>query len=196
MLAEPPAPAATRSWTGAVLAGGASTRMGTDKALLAVSGRPLAAIAAAALRGAGAARVLAVGGDGAALAGLGLEAVADAAPGEGPLAGILAALDAARTDVVVVLACDLPGVTAASVARVIAALDASPAAAVAWPEVDGHAHVLHAAWRSSRACATLAAAFATGERSPRRAAAPLARVVATGVDPAALRNANRPEDLR
>ena len=42
-------------FTGAVLTGGSSSRMGTDKALLEVAGRPLATYGRDALRGAGAA---------------------------------------------------------------------------------------------------------------------------------------------
>src|SRR6185436_398763 len=104
-------PTAGRSdltFAGAVLTGGASQRMGTDKALIDVDGRALALSVADALRSAGATRVLAVGGDLVALRGLGLEAIPDQHAGEGPLGGILTALEATDEDVVVVLACDLP----------------------------------------------------------------------------------------
>ena len=83
--------------------------MGTDKALLEVDGRALAVIVADALRTSGADRVVAVGGDLDGLSALGLDAVPDLHAGEGPLGGILTALDATTEDVVVVLACDLPG---------------------------------------------------------------------------------------
>lgn len=179
-----------------VLTGGASTRMGRDKALLEVGGRALALVAATALRGAGAARVLAVGGDQAGLASLGLDVVADAHPGAGPLGGILTALEEACSEEVVVLACDLPDVDAASVRLVLDALRADPTAAVAWPEQDGRLHVLHAAWRTGLALPALSAAFAAGERSVRRAASTLPTTLVTGVTRRALLNANRPDDLR
>lgn len=182
-------------WVGAVLTGGSSSRMGRDKALLEVGGRALALVAATALRTAGAAEVLAVGGDQAGLASLGLDVVADSHPGAGPLGGILAALAAAGSEEVVVLACDLPGVDATSVHLVLQALRADPRAAVAWPEHDGRLHVLHAAWRRSLALPVLEAAFAAGERSVHRAASSLSTVVVTGVAGGAVRNANRPEDL-
>ena len=101
-------------FTGAVLTGGRSTRMGTDKAFVEVDGRPMAGRVAAALRAAGAAEVLAVGGDLDRLPSLGFDrAVPDRHPGEGPLGGLLTALAAAGHDVVVVLACDVPAARAA-----------------------------------------------------------------------------------
>lgn len=182
---------------GAVLCGGRSRRMGTDKALLVVDGRPLAATVAAALRGAGADPVLAVGGDAEALARLGLRPVADRHPGEGPLGGILTALaQAGDDDLVVVLACDLPGVRAAGVRRVAGILRAHPDAAVAVPVVDDRREPLLAAWRPSIATAPLEAAFEAGERAVHRAIGALRVVEVHGLDPAEARNANRPADLR
>ena len=93
--------------------------MGTDKALLVVDGQPLAVIVADALRTAGADRVVAVGGDLDGLRALGLDAVPDLHAGEGPLGGILTALDATTEDVVVVLACDLPGADPVAITTVV-----------------------------------------------------------------------------
>src|SRR5262245_1565825 len=95
-----------RSFSGAVLTGGASRRMGRDKALVEVDGRPMAGRVAAALREAGAAEVQAIGGDAAGLGELGLDVVPDRFPGEGPLGGIVTALSAASQPVTVVVACD------------------------------------------------------------------------------------------
>lgn len=152
-------------FSGAVLTGGASRRMGQDKALLPVGGRALVTVAAAALREAGAVEVLAVGGDAAALADLGLRTVADRFPGQGPLGGILTALAAATEDVVVVLACDLPHASADGVGAVLAALGEHAAAV---PVVAGRWEALHAAWRR-RALPALAMAWEKGERAPWRA---------------------------
>ena len=183
-----------------MLTGGASTRMGRDKALLRVDGRPLALLVASTLRAAGAARVVAVGGDAVALGAHGLEVVPDLHPGAGPLGGLLTALIAARTEVVVVLACDLPGADEHSVRFVVETLVADPVLAVAWPVEEGRGgaevdHVLHGAWRAPVALGVLAAAFDAGERSVRRAAAALTTLRLRGIEPATLRNANRPEDL-
>ena len=90
---------------GFVLAGGRSTRMGQDKALVEVEGKPLVAHALGILRGAGLAASLAGGA-------CGLEAfapvVADAEPGLGPLAGICAALASTSARLAVFLPIDQP----------------------------------------------------------------------------------------
>jgi molybdopterin-guanine dinucleotide biosynthesis protein A len=74
-------------WGGAVLCGGASRRMGRDKALLPLDGLPLAVRVAQALGEAGAAEVVAVGGDRDGLASWDLPAVPDRWPGEGRAGG-------------------------------------------------------------------------------------------------------------
>src|SRR5262245_38669006 len=108
------------AFTGAILTGGASTRMGRDKATdVEVDGRPLVRCVADALVAAGADEVLAIGGDAGKLAAAGLDVVPDAHPGEGPLGGILTALRRARNDTVVVLSCDLAWLDAATVARLL-----------------------------------------------------------------------------
>ena len=94
---------------GAVLTGGSSSRMGTDKALLELDGAVLARRVADALVTAGCAPVVAIGGDAGRLTAHGLAVVADRHPGEGPLGAIITALEHAEpleVDVVVVLACD------------------------------------------------------------------------------------------
>lgn len=166
--------------------------MGADKGLLAVRGVPMAVLAGRALAGAGAAEVLAVGGDLGALEGLGLAALPDDHPGEGPLGGILTALRVAAHDPVVVLACDLAMVDAAGIREVVAALGSADDAAV--PELRGRLEPLHAAYR--RRCGpVLERAFAAGERAPRRALAGLAVRRVSLSDPGWLRNVNRPDDL-
>jgi molybdopterin-guanine dinucleotide biosynthesis protein A len=94
---------------GVVLAGGESSRMGRDKALLPFAGRPLIAHAIAALREAGLPTTIA-GADPTALSTLAGYApiVPDSKRGLGPLAGICAALEAASARFVVFLPIDLP----------------------------------------------------------------------------------------
>lgn len=189
------------AFAGAVLTGGASRRMGRDKALVAVDGRPLAVVAADALRTAGAVGVVAVGGDEAGLRAAGFDWVADDAPGEGPLGGVLSAL-AAFDDVpvVVVLACDLPSASAPNVEAVVAAAAGHVGVpAVAVPVVAGpgggrQREWLHAAW-TAEARPILATAWAAGERAPRRAGAGLRVVEVEVPEPAALADADRPDDL-
>lgn len=182
-------------FAGAVLTGGASRRMGCDKALVDVGGRPMAAVVAGALRIAGADPVLAVGGAGAALAGDGVVAVADDHPGEGPLGGVITALGHSRNEVVVVLACDLPATDPENVRLVVAALAGAPEASCAVPVVDGRIQSLHAAWRRS-ALPELRTAFGAGERALHRVLEQLGMVLVTGVGPAALVDVDAPEALR
>jgi molybdopterin-guanine dinucleotide biosynthesis protein A len=178
-------------FSGAVLTGGRSTRMGRDKALLESRGRPLAVVARDALIGAGAAEVLAVGGDGEAMARLGFRHVVDLWPGQGPLGGVVTALRAAVHEVVVVLACDLPDVAPAAVTAVLAALDSADAAI---PDVDGRRQVLMAAYR--RTCLVpLEAALDAGERALRDAVRRLAAAPVDLADPRWVRNVNVPGDL-
>ena len=183
------------TFAGAVLCGGASRRMGTDKALLPVDGEVMAARVVAAVRAAGADPVLAVGGDAAALSGAGLPVVPDRAPGAGPLGGIITALGAADARVVFVASCDLVAPSPAAVAATVDALVADPDAAVAVPIVGGRRQWMHAAWRSS-AAVPLSVAFGVGERAVHAAvaAAPL-RVVELALPAAAVADADVPTDL-
>lgn len=176
---------------GAVLTGGVSRRMGSDKALLEVGGTAMSARVAAALTGAGCSPVVAVGGAAADLRSLGLDVVADAHPGEGPLGGILTALDALadRCDAVMVVACDLPFVDSAVIAAVIEALGSHEVAAGR----AGGPLPLCAVW-SMRATAHLQARFDAGERAVHRAAVGL-DLVEVVVDAGSLRNVNTPDDL-
>ena len=94
---------------GFVLAGGQSSRMGRDKALLEFAGRPLAVDALAVFAEAGLPAMIA---GAAASARTSLEAFApvieDASPGLGPLSGICAALSATSARNAVFLPVDLP----------------------------------------------------------------------------------------
>ena len=69
--------------TGAVLTGGASRRMGRNKALVEVGGTPMALLVADTLSAAGCEPVVLVGGDPARLAALGLRVVPDGPPARG-----------------------------------------------------------------------------------------------------------------
>ena len=95
---------------GFVLVGGKSSRMGRDKALLEIVGRPLAARMADLLAPI-VSRVTLVGNP-LRYVQFGLPVVADGWPGEGPLGGMVTALDAARGSWCLIVACDLPFLTA------------------------------------------------------------------------------------
>jgi len=95
--------------TGIVLAGGRSRRMGHDKALMELSGRPLVRWVLEALRSASDEQlVVARASWGTGLEGLGAPIVHDRFEARGPLTGLHAGLKAARSDLCLVVACDLP----------------------------------------------------------------------------------------
>jgi len=93
--------------SGAVLVGGRSRRMGTDKALLTLGGRPLIERVAEALREV-TDELLLVGAGADKYAWLDGRPVGDLVPASGPLAGIHTALSVARHAHCLVLACDMP----------------------------------------------------------------------------------------
>jgi len=168
--------------------------MGRDKALIEVDGDAMARRVARALAAGGCRPVVAVGGDAAALGALELAVVADRFPGDGPLGGVITALEQFReAQAVVVAACDLPHLTAATVTALTRALAADGRAAVAVAVVAGR-QGLCAAWRPSAADA-LVAEFASGERRLGTATGRL-RVVEVAVPAGELVNVNTPGDLR
>ena len=173
---------------GAVLCGGASRRMGVEKATLPVGGVAMARRVADALLLAGCMPVVAVGGDSQELRPLELELVDDEFPGEGPLGGILTAL--AHGAPAAVIACDLPNLKAPTIAALIDALGLHDAA-IAYTD---RAEPLCAVW-SPVVAAPLRAQFMAGERAIHRAIDGL-DIAWVEVPPADLRNINTPDDLR
>ncbi|MGH9111551.1 MAG: molybdenum cofactor guanylyltransferase, partial [Acidimicrobiales bacterium] len=132
----PTAPAVP-TFSGAVLCGGRSRRMGRDKALIRIDGVPMVVRVADALRAAGATDVFAVGRDPEALAELGLVTVADDRPGAGPVAGIATALAHACEDLVLVAGCDLLAPSPVAMAATVAALAGAREGGVAVPRDRG-----------------------------------------------------------
>lgn len=147
---------------GLLLTGGASTRMGRDKATLQLGGQTLAARVAAVLS-AVADPVLVVGSE----AGTGLPAVED--PRIGPLAAVATGAEAlTRRGVpddalVVVLACDLPFVEPGLLRLLARAIGHADAAV---PMADGRDQPLCAVYRLG-ALSSAVSLTASGERSMR-----------------------------
>ena len=138
---------------GIVLAGGSSSRMGDDKAILELNGETLAA---------GAARRLAAVCPEVALADRGRQIVSGLpslvdGPGRGPAAGLLGAAHAFPGRPLLALACDLPHVPVALLAEILR----SEGADWAVPRWRGGAEPLCALW-GPRALARLEARVARG----------------------------------
>lgn len=111
-----------------VLAGGISRRMGRNKALLPFAGGTLIEhVAAQALDAAGNVAIVGRPQD---YAALGFRVLGEDFPGCGPLSGIEAALRDAKEGWALVLACDMPGVTARWLRLLIAKAEASGGDAV------------------------------------------------------------------
>lgn len=152
---------------GVIVAGGLSRRMGGDKGLKLLAGRPLIAHVEAAVRPQVAALALNVNGDAAAYVGMmreTLPVLADTVEGfAGPLAGVLAGMSwAARSRWLVSVPGDTPFLPADLVQRLTAAAE-SEGADVACASSRGRLHPVAALWRPALA-SDLAAYLASGER--------------------------------
>jgi molybdopterin-guanine dinucleotide biosynthesis protein A len=106
-----------QSLEGFILAGGASSRMGTDKSKLVLDGQTFIERVATALSGV--TDTITVVGKGPANGQSKLPTVFDIYEKWGALGGLHAALSACRADWAVVVACDLPFVTGALLARLL-----------------------------------------------------------------------------
>lgn len=95
--------------TGIILAGGKSSRMGAEKGLQELCGKPLISYAVQVLSGL--CNTLIISSSSEAYTAYGYDVVPDEFPGIGPMGGIYSALKHSRTDKNLVLSCDLPFVT-------------------------------------------------------------------------------------
>ncbi|MBT9283034.1 MAG: molybdenum cofactor guanylyltransferase [Hydrogenibacillus schlegelii] len=182
-----------------ILAGGRSTRMGRDKAFLPIGGRP--AIERLIERfGAAFPELFLSIRDPKPFRHLGVPLVVDPLPDGGPLAGLVACLEAARAPVVLAVAVDLPLAPPAFGVKLAAEVIRRDVEALL-PRAGGRLHPLFAAYARA-AGPKLSARLAAGERSVVRAAATLRHAV-VGADffavdePTLLRaftNVNTPED--
>lgn len=134
------------SVTGVVLAGGHSSRLIPNKALVRVGGKPLIERVVSVLESA-CGRVLVVTNTPDTYRFLGLPTVCDRYPERGPLAGIHAALDAAPTPRIFVSACDMPFIDPGFISF-LASLSSAYDAVVPCP--DGKPEPTHALY--SRTC--------------------------------------------
>lgn len=179
-----------------ILAGGRSTRFGSEKAVAVVEGAPMIARVAAVLRSEAAAlAVNATERSGAAAWAReqGLSVLPDA-PGAayGPLSGVLAGLEWAQAqgaDVLVTAPCDTPWLPQDMVDRLVAGLGDAPAAAAT--TADG-SHPLCTAWRTSL-LPRLRETLRSGHPSVRDWLAEVGAAPVRFDDAPAFSNLNRPE---
>ena len=195
--------------SGIVLAGGRSSRFGSDKLAAHLGGVPLLdrAVAVLADPAVGCSEIVVVlaPGDDRELpsAAVPVRRAIDPTAHGGPLVGLLAGLEAAREPIVVVVGGDMPTLSAAVLAALIRALTATEGSADAAVLLQrGVARPLPAAYRNGAATQVARRVIGAGERS----LVALLRDLATrelaegewrGLDPSGdtLRDIDRPEDL-
>lgn len=95
--------------TGIILAGGKSSRMGTDKGLQELCGKPLISYSIRLLSELCSTIIISSSSD--AYKSFGYKTVADEIPGIGPMGGVFSVLKQSKTDKNLVLSCDLPFVS-------------------------------------------------------------------------------------
>lgn len=129
--------------TGIILAGGKSSRMGKNKALLEIKGKTVIENVVAELQPA-VNNIIIVTNSFEEYRFLGLPMVEDLWKGKGPLAGIQAGLEASTTEKNLVVACDMPFISA-KLGTVL--LNQLAHYQVAVPEISDQLHPLFAAYR-------------------------------------------------
>jgi molybdopterin-guanine dinucleotide biosynthesis protein A len=181
-----------------ILAGGQSSRMGRDKAWVEAAGQPLIRRALETVRAAGITEIFISGRAEGDYSALGCQVLLDRERGLGPVAGIERALDAAQAPFLLVLAVDLPGMTAAFLGKLIQ--QCRPLAG-AVPRLDGGLEPLAAIY--PRRCLAIArdclgrdqrCACGFAEACVRERAVRLFPVDST--DAACFENWNHPADVR
>jgi len=153
----------SRHAAAAILAGGRSRRMGTDKALLLLDGTPLIEHVIARLRPL-IPEILIVGDPAGAYGCFGVPVISDPSPDQGPLAGIRTALMNTDAPLVFCCACDMPFLETALVGHLLALAERGAAAVVPW--VRGEPEPLCAVY-AREALPVIEDVLASGRRSIR-----------------------------
>lgn len=180
-----------------ILAGGQSSRLGQDKALVAIGDRPLLTkICETALAVASPVRVVTPWPERyRAIAPTSVEFVQERETRQGPVIGLLWGMQTVETEWVLALACDLPRLSAATLDRWRSQLAWLPADVIAYlPRQGDRWEPLCGFYRAS--CINSLTAFVTaGGRSFQRWLAGERVQAISAIDPAELFNLNTPADL-
>lgn len=179
----------TPDFTAAITAGGRSSRFGSDKALALLRGQPLLRHVADSLQGCPQRLLIAPAGkyvlDG-------WKVIPDTRPGEGPLAGLEAALAHTRTEWLAFTGVDLPGLTPEF--WVTLARARTPGALAVLPlDREGRPQALAGLYRREL-LGRVTDLLEGGERRLKVAAPPESSVLVGGLSHH-LRNVNTPDDL-
>ena len=150
------------TYSGIILAGGASRRMGRDKRFLDLNGVSLLARVLARLRPL-VSELIVVTRDPESLTGLGARVVTDCYPGMGVLAGVHAGLSAARNPWAFVVAGDMPLLNRALLQAMVEVADAATTDAVV-PCWNGMFEPLHGLYRAAVCAPAAERALLQGQR--------------------------------
>jgi len=150
------------AWSGIVLAGGSSNRMGMDKRFLTIHAQPLVVWVVERLR-ALVDEVIVAALDPTELDGIGVRVVTDVYPGRGVLAGVHAGLKAAHGEWAFVVAGDMPFLNPTLV-QAMMDLTQDGKADIIMPQWQGNLEPLHALYRPSVCAPAAEAALQAGKR--------------------------------
>jgi molybdopterin-guanine dinucleotide biosynthesis protein A len=164
--------------------------MGRDKALLPFAGSTLAGFVAGAVASATGQVVLV--GEPTGYRALTYAVISDRYPGEGPLAGILTALGHTRADWNLVVACDMPGISAEFLSRILEAAENSTNVVLLKVGPVSRPEPLCAAY-DRRTLGTLQSVFTSGERKITRALLAVHTAILRIAETAPFQNVNTPE---
>ena len=178
--------------TGLILAGGVSRRFGRDKALERLAGVPFVALVHAALAAHVGEVLIATGAEPRAYP-VAARVVLDPVTEAGPLAGLVAGLEAAATPWLLSAAVDLPYLTPAAL-RPLLATETDGADVLVARDADGRRQPTVALWRT-RTVAPVARGLLTERRLALRDLLGRLTVQEVVVEGGALHNVNAPEDL-
>jgi molybdopterin-guanine dinucleotide biosynthesis protein A len=181
---------------GLVLAGGSSTRMQRDKAVLEYQGvTQLDRIFEIVARHCERSFVSVREAQAREPARASKPLIIDAADGEGPIIGIRSAMTTHRHAAWLVVACDLPFLSDSTILHLLSERDPSGFATAYRSTHDGLPEPLCAVWEP-RACEALAAYQLAGGVCPRKFLIRRGARLIDAAEPAALDNINTPEDYR
>jgi len=182
----------------AVQAGGKSSRMGEDKALIRLAGIPLIERVLARIDGL-ADEILITTNRPETLTHLNLRMAGDEVPGAGALHGLKTALDAAQSEIVLILSCDTPFVSRELLEHL---LNRAHEADAIVPKHGDKYEPLQAVYNRSRCLPAVEAALGSGERRmisfyPQVHVLPIEEPILSELDPSGLSffNVNTAEDL-
>ncbi|HOT92307.1 MAG TPA: molybdenum cofactor guanylyltransferase [Anaerolineae bacterium] len=149
-------------WSGIVLAGGSSTRMGMDKRFMTIHAQPLVVWVIERLR-ALVDEVIVAALDPAAFDSIEARVVTDVYPGQGVLAGLHAGLAAAQSEWAIAVAGDMPLLNPVLL-RAMMRLAQGSAADIIVPQWQGNLEPLHALYRPAACAPAAEAALRAGKR--------------------------------